>query len=57
MKFNLETAREDTRRIGIILAAAGILNGVLEGGEPVVVLGLCLVGIVALVVGNLEKSQ
>ena len=56
MNFNPTTSREDIRRLGIILASAGLLSAFLEGGDPLVAAGLALVGIVALVLGNLEHN-
>ena len=57
MNFNLTTAREDVRRIGIVLVSAGLLSAFLEGADPLVAAGLALVGIVALVLGNLEYNS
>ena len=54
--FNPTTTREDIRRLGIILASAGLLSAFLEGGDPLVAAGLALVGIGALVIGNLELN-
>ena len=34
MKFNLDTVREDTRRFGMILVAAGVLNTFFEDSDP-----------------------
>ena len=56
MMFNPTTSREDIRRLGIILASAGLLSAFLEGGDPLVAAGLALVGIGALVLGNLEHN-
>lgn len=56
MVFNPTTTREDIRRLGIILASAGLLSAFLEGGDPLVAAGLALVGIGALVLGNLEQN-
>ena len=44
------TSRENIRRLGIILASAGLLSAFLEGGDPLVAAGL------ALVLGNLEHN-
>ena len=54
--FNPTPSREDVRRLGIILASAGLLSAFLEDGDPLVAAGLALVGIVALVLGNLEHN-
>lgn len=51
MNFNLTPAREDVRRIGIVLVSAGLLNAFLEGADPLVAAGL------ALVLGNLEYNS
>lgn len=56
MMFNPTTTREDIRRLGIILASAGLLSAFLEGGDLLVAAGLALVGIGALVIGNLETN-
>ena len=56
MMFNPTTTREDIRRLGIILASAGLLSAFLEGGDPLVAAGLALVGIGALVIGNFEHN-
>ena len=56
MKLNLTTTWEDVRRLGIILAAAGLLAGVLEDGDIFTAGGLTLVGLVLLLFGNLEHS-
>ena len=50
------TIREDIRRLGIILPLAGLLSAFLKGGDPLVAAGLALVGIGALVLGNLEHN-
>ena len=57
MTFNPTTSREDIRRLGIILASAGLLSAFLEGGDPLVAAGLAPVGIGALVLGNLEHNR
>ena len=57
MNFNLTTAREDVRRIGIVLVSAGLLSTFLEGADPLVAARLAMVGIVALVPGNLEYNS
>ena len=54
--FNPTTTREDIQRLGIILVSAGLLSAFLEGGDPPVAAGLALVGIGALVIGNLELN-
>ena len=56
MMFNPTTTQEDIRWLGIILASAGLLSAFLEGGDPLVAAGLVLVGIGALVLGNLEHN-
>ena len=56
MMFNPTTSREDIRRLGIILASAGLLSAFPEGGDPLVAADLALVGIGALVLGNLEHN-
>ena len=56
MIFNPSTTREDIRRLGIILASAGLLSAFLKGDDPPVATGLALVGIGALVLGNLEQN-
>ena len=56
MIFNPTTTREDIRRLGIILVSAGLLSAFLEGGDLLVAAGLALVGIGALVIGNLELN-
>ena len=56
MKFNLDSVQEDTRRLGIILVAAGVLNAFFEGGDTLTGITVILVGLVGLVVGNLERE-
>ena len=56
MKFNLDTVREDTRRFGMILVAAGVLNTFFEDSDPLTSVITLLVGILVLVVGNLENE-
>lgn len=56
MKFNLDSVQEDTRRLGIILVAAGVLNALFEGKEPLTGIVVMLVGILGLVVGNLQRE-
>ena len=56
MTFNPTTSREDIRRLGIILASAGLVSAFLEGGDLLVAAGLALVGIGTLVLGNLAHN-
>ena len=56
MTLNPTTTREDVRRLGIIISAAGLVSAFLEGGDLLVAAGLMLAGIVALVLGNLEHN-
>lgn len=56
MKFNLDSVQEDTRRLGIILVAAGVLNAFFEDGDPLTGMTIILVGLLGLVVGNLERE-
>ena len=56
MMFNPTTTREDIRRLGITLASAGLLSAFLQDGDPLVAAGLALVGIGALVIGNMETN-
>ena len=50
------TSRDVVRRLGIILASAGLVSAFLEGGNTLVAAGLALVGIGALVLGNLVHN-
>ena len=43
MKFNLDSAQEDARRLGIILVAAGVLNAFFEGGDTLTGITVILV--------------
>ena len=56
MKFNLDSVQEDTRRLGIILVAAGVLNAFFEGGDTLTGVTVILVGLVGLVADNLERE-
>ena len=56
MKFSLDSVQEDTRRMGIILVAAGVLNAFFEGGDTLTGITVILVGLVGLIVGNLERE-
>ena len=56
MKFNPDSVQEDTRRLGIILVAAGVLNAFFDDGDPLTGIIVILVGLVGLVVGNLERE-
>ena len=55
MRINLNTLREDIRRMGIVLATAGLLSAFLDGADPRVASGLALAGAVTLLLGNLER--
>ena len=50
------TTRKDIRRLGIIISAAGLLSAFLDGGDLLMAAGLMLVGIGALVLGNLAHN-
>jgi len=55
MKLNLVTLSEDCRRLGIILSAAGLIAGFLEGGQVINAGPAALFGLALLWYGNLEK--
>lgn len=57
MKFNLDTIREDTRRLGIILVAAGIINPIFQDKDPLISLSVIITGILMLLIGNAEDKQ
>lgn len=57
MKFNLDTIREDTRRLGLILVAAGIINPIFQDKDPLISLSVIIVGILMLLIGNAEDKQ
>ena len=50
------TSRDVVRRLGIILTSAGLVSAFIEGGNTLVAAGLALVGIGALVLGNLAHN-
>ena len=56
MAFNSNKLRDETRRLGVILIAAGLLGGLLEDVGLLVVSGLVLGGIVMLLAGCLEEE-
>ena len=53
-RINMSTAREEVRRLGIILTAAGLLAGVFEGAPSWQVVVAIGAGLVLLWYGNLE---
>lgn len=57
MTFNSNKLRDETRRLGVILIAAGLLAGLLEDADLTVVIGLILIGIVTLVSGCLDEDN
>lgn len=57
MAFNSNKLRDETRRLGVILIAAGLLGGLLEDAGLVVVSSLVLVGIIALLTGCLDEEN
>ena len=57
MAFNSGKLRDETRRLGVILIAAGLLGGLLEDAGLLVVSGLVLGGAVALLVGCLDEEN
>ena len=57
MSFNLETIREDTRRLGIILVAAGIINPIFQDKDPLISLSVIITGLLMLLIGNAEDKQ
>ena len=48
--------RDETRRLGVILIAAGLLGGLLENAGLLVAIGLFLAGAVMLLAGCLEEE-
>lgn len=42
-KFNLDLVQGDTRRPGVILIVAGVLNAIFDDGNPLTGLGVMLV--------------
>lgn len=57
LEFNEETIREDFRRLGVVMISAGLIHGILEGGDPLVAVFLALSGFFSLVLGNLRYTQ
>ena len=57
MIFNSNKLRDETRRLGVILIAAGFLGGLLEDADIMVVSGLVLTGIIALLTGCLDEED
>lgn len=55
MKLNLSTTAEDARRLGIILIAAGLVAGFLEGSQVFSAAALTGIGLVLSWYGNLEQ--
>ena len=45
---------EGQRQLGVILAAAGIIAGLLEGADPVVAAGITALGALMMYLGALE---
>lgn len=57
MAFNSNKLRDETRRLGVILIAAGLLGGLLEDAGPLVASGLVLGGAAALLMGCLDEES
>ena len=57
LEFYEPTIREDIRRLGIIMTAAGLVSGVLEDADLWVAFFLAISGLLALVLGNLRYKQ
>ncbi len=57
MRFNERGVRKDSRQIGVILAATGLLSAVLEQVNPWAGICVGLVGFVVVSVGNLEREN
>ncbi len=57
MRLNLNSIREDSRWIGVILVTTGLLGGVLEQIGPWIAAGLGFSGLVLLLVGYLESGK
>ena len=55
-KPNPKTLAEDVRRFGLILAAAGVVAGVLEGTNVLLSAGLAAAGGALVWLGNLEEE-
>ena len=56
MAFNSGKLRDETRRLGVILIAAGLFGGLLEDAGLLVVSGLVLGGAAPLLVGCLDEE-
>ena len=54
--FNSSKLRDETRRLGVILIAAGLLGRLLENAGLLVAIGLSLAGAVMLLVGCFEEE-
>jgi len=55
MKLNTDKIREDIRRLGLLLFAAGVFSLVLDYGSPQASIGLALAGLLLAFAGCLEK--
>ncbi|MCY4362820.1 MAG: hypothetical protein OXE42_11645 [Gammaproteobacteria bacterium] len=55
-KLNLSTTAEDARRLGIILIAAGLVSGFLEGTNVLSASALTGIGLALSWYGNLEQQ-
>ena len=57
MVFNSGKLRDETRRLGVILIAAGLLSGLLEDAGLLVVIGLVMGGAGALLARCLDEES
>ena len=56
MAFNSSKLRDEARRLGVILIAAGLLGGLLEDASILVMSGLVLGGALILLAGCFEEE-
>ena len=57
MKFNSNKLQDETRRLGVIMIAAGLLSGLLENADLLIVSGLIFGGTAALLIGCMDEEN
>ena len=56
MKVNFDSVREDSRRVGIILATAGLLSAALKEGSLWIGASIVTAGLALMLLGYLEDE-